>query len=194
MKRILFFVASLAFVSACVSSSGGSSGKYTAQLGGDTISWSDMLVSDTLKAMHADTVVQLKPGESVYLFSATRASDLASKNNMPSVLLSDGSTIRGDIRTCELILYRRQRAKEISLYEECRAKMKHMPLYNAAAHKPVALPLSRLISDAERAVRASGSCQWLGYDKKLDARMRARGALASSTDTRLFFAKLRCGG
>lgn len=192
MKKALFLLACASLISACVSSSDQTAGKYSVKVGEDSIGWSDVLKSDALKNLHADTVAQLKPGESVYLFSATRARDLAQQNSVPKVTLSDGSIIYRDIRSCELIIIERQRAKELELYQECREKMKDLPLYNAAANKPVALPLSRLISDAQRAVKASGTCQWLGYDKALDMRMRARGAVASLSDTRLFFAKLHC--
>lgn len=54
------------------------------------------------------------------------------------------------------------------------------------------LSFDRLIELSEQAVEAEKKCQWLGYDKALDQKVRALGKLASQTDTRLFFAKVRC--
>ena len=56
-----------------------------------------------------------------------------------------------------------------------------------------ALPLERFVSLARQAVSAEGSCEWLGYDRAFDLSVRAVGRLASASDERLFFAKLRCG-
>ncbi|ETA51248.1 hypothetical protein [Ponticoccus alexandrii] len=59
--------------------------------------------------------------------------------------------------------------------------------------KAAALSRAKLIALSERAVKQDGSCTWLGYDADLDARFRAFGSLASLSDDRLFFARLRCG-
>lgn len=64
---------------------------------------------------------------------------------------------------------------------------------NIAGQKtPEGLDLERLVELAERAVKAEGSCKWLGYDRELDLQARRLGSLASVNDQRLFFAKLRC--
>lgn len=53
------------------------------------------------------------------------------------------------------------------------------------------VPFRRFVELAEQAVRHEGKCEWLGYDQKFDHAFRAAG-LASRSDTRLFFVKLRC--
>jgi len=54
------------------------------------------------------------------------------------------------------------------------------------------IDLMEFIALAEKAVVAETSCQWLGYDRAIDAQLRARGLLASATNESLFFAKLKC--
>lgn len=54
------------------------------------------------------------------------------------------------------------------------------------------LTFKKFIELSEKAVAAEDRCQWFGYDKALDQQVRSVGALASSKDERLFFARLKC--
>lgn len=65
-------------------------------------------------------------------------------------------------------------------YEECRR-----------ANRELRLSKAESIRLATQAFASHPTCSWAGYDPAYDARARGRG-LASSSDTRVLFAQVRC--
>lgn len=143
--------------------------KKSYQVGDLQISWN--MSYGELKPIR--DAVDLAPDESIALFVALRSTRMT---------LSDGNTYVVVGGNCAVVGY--SHPNFTKLHNECVSK-----------NKRVSVRLSRdaLIQASEQAVKAEGSCTWLGYDALLDRRVRAVKQLASQTDDRLIFAKLRCG-
>ncbi|MYM57491.1 hypothetical protein [Thalassovita mangrovi] len=206
-QKFFGLMLALLMAAACSSSNYGNE-KRSARLGEYDVAWNDIFASKMLREIHPQIVAGLADNESVYLFTAYKPDALNAPDNRPSVTLSDGSTVYGDIKSCDIILFVSSRematrkykknkeeieANKRKRYEECRAKMAKLPPAPPPAPRPAPPSLDKLIHLSQMAVKAQGSCQWLGYDRSLDMAVRAGGSLASFSDTRLFFAKLRCG-
>ena len=143
--------------------------RTTVQIGGSKVTWNDF----TNVYNRGSRVPSLQDGEGVYMFSRTIQSQYT---------LSNGTSV--DSSQCYSKFLRTTDDALRSEYLKCQNAS------NRAAHTA---PLEDLVSLARQAVQAEGSCAWLGYDRAFDLSARSVGAIASATDKRLFFAKLRCG-
>ena len=167
-------------------------------LGDLKVHWSAVLKhGGPLDTHHAAIVAGLGPSENVYLFGAHYPADVTNRPVLttPGVQISGGSTYYGAKSGCKLAYLTRRdgsapKPKHIRRYNECLAKAPETVPPPPTKPKRPRRSLSELITLAERAVTAEGSCQWLGYDRALDRRMRS--GLLSQTDERGFFARLRC--
>lgn len=169
----------LALLLAACSTTQGSVSRKSIQIDAMTVTWNDML---QLNSLHE--AFPTEKGTSIYMFTRLFNDPTYTPRKAQ---LSNGWTVTGNIGACDLIL-RKQPANAQQLYDECRTKLAALP-----APKPQPeLGLKEFINLAERAVQQEGSCQWLGYDRGLDLTVRAHGSLASFSDERLFFAKLKC--
>lgn len=195
LKKSFAVLCAVFALSACVSDTQTKmqdAGKGQTRIGSYLVGWNDVFRSAFLKGLHPEIASGLAPDESIFLFTAYNPSDPSMNSDRPSIVLSNGTRVHGDIKSCDYLLSTPPRAKEQALHQECRDKMANQPTASAAAQQPTGPSFSELIRLAEQGVAAEGTCQWLGYDKTLDASMRSRGGLASPSDKRLFFAKLRC--
>ncbi|KEJ88866.1 hypothetical protein Z948_2091 [Sulfitobacter donghicola DSW-25 = KCTC 12864 = JCM 14565] len=141
------------------------------KIGEITVIWADF----TSVYYRGSSTSKLPEGEGVYLFSRT----LQSLYTLPN-----GEQV--DSNQCYSKMLRSTDPVLQNAYLKC---------YNSSAAKDNAaqsgFPFQKFVSLARQAVTAEGSCEWLGYDRGFDLSVRA--GLASASDERLFFAKLRCG-
>ena len=156
---------------ACASNQNG----YSVSYGQTTIAWKDFL---EISELHRSTFTT-QPDESIYMFTAIAA---------VSAELPSGTQVSSKQDCIQLATDYSGPTPNLNsdLYYQCESKLN-------AAFKAAGVPeFSVLLSMAERAVKEEASCTWPGYDRALDLRVRATGALARSDDERLFFVKMRC--
>ncbi|MEP3440316.1 MAG: hypothetical protein ABJN72_02455 [Sulfitobacter sp.] len=148
--------------------------RTTVKVGETTVTWNDF----TSVYNRGSSTSKLSKGEGVYMFSR----NIQSLYTLPNGTQVDSSQCYSKwLRTIDPVLQ--------SAYLKC---------HNSSAAQDnstrSALPFENFVALARQAVNADGSCEWLGYDRGFDLSVRATGQLASASDERLFFAKLRCGG
>jgi len=157
---------------------GGAVERREAVVEGKLISWNDLLaVSDLHRGSFS-----VGSGESIYMFVNV---------DEPTTQLSNGRVFVGQY--CYKLWTNAgtlsdQTPEDQSLYQEC--------LDGVALHRDRPdndLSRREMVRLSRAAVQTQGDCQWFGYDPALDARVRNSGALASHSDNRLLFVKLRCG-
>lgn len=197
MLRKLLLMVSIGLTLGACSSSTGPSDRKAIQIGEEEVSWSPVLGGNSkLRALHPDIVASLGPNENIYIFGAHYPADVQMRPTGPYILLPSGTQFYGAVEDCERFLNRPSgkppRNRHIRDYNACIATAPKVRAPQPKPPKRDRRSLPDLIAFAERAVRAEGSCQWMGYDRVLDMRLRAGGALASLSDARLFFARLRC--
>lgn len=174
MQLAISFICLLGLV-AC-GTGGGRVQSLSAIVEGRQIAWRDFLQVSEIHRSAFD----VPSGESIYMFT----------NLTPQVIvLSDGRTFEGEY--CHKLWTNSgslaDQTQEVrAIYAECQEKVR------ASKDNIEPLSLGEFVWQSEQAVRLQGDCEWLGYDARLDMRARSIGALASSTDNRLFFARLRC--
>ncbi|MEP1519581.1 hypothetical protein [Ascidiaceihabitans sp.] len=177
--RILSIFTILGLALGACSTPSQQSSKGSATVDGAQIIWSDIRT----KGSPFTAAFPMPEGTSVFLF-AVQGAPVG-----PSVQLSDGSTVTGTVKTCDL-LNLRKRPVAPGLLEECRAKM--------AKVKPLPPKQKRskasLIALSQQAIAQDGRCRWLGYDAQIDQKVRAFGSFASARDERVVFVKLQCAG
>ena len=157
---------------------GGAIERREAVVDGKLIGWNDFLAVSNL---HRGSF-PVGSGESIYIFVNV---------DEPSTQLSNGRIFVGQY--CYKLWTNTgtlsDQTPEIqSLYQECLDGVdRHRNRPDSDLSRQEMVQLSR------EAVQTQGDCQWLGYDSALDARVRNLGALASHSDNRFLFVKLRCG-
>ena len=148
---------------------------YNVQYGKTEVYWKDLLKMGGLYKARFET----QPGESIYMFGAVAST---------TITLPSGEMISSE-RDCVLATVNRN-GPEVTVdsdkFFDCRKR------FNAAVDVESELSFAELLSKAERAVKAEGSCVWPGYDRKLDLAVRSTGSLARLDDDRIFFVKMRC--
>lgn len=193
MIRSILFLSMLTCLTACGPSSLGSqSSKRSVEVQGFKVTWADaVLKNNNLSKAHADLLATLGPKESVFFFSRYELD-----YSEPSFTLSNGARLTG-VGACEFLrksidnprnVHDRSYTEEI--YSECLVKQAEYAKQDFP--KPKELSFERFVGLAQVAVESEGSCTWIGYDRGIDLRLRVVGALASASDERLFFARLRC--
>ncbi|GAA3865755.1 hypothetical protein GCM10022404_14930 [Celeribacter arenosi] len=151
-------------------------GRYKVAYGELDLFWNDFL---KISKLHKASFPQ-EAGESIYMFGAT-ASNVR-------ITMPDGQQMSSD-KECKMASSHSVNGRPVfdgKYYTECDRRLRAAM---GAVRKPAA---GDLIALAKTAVEADGRCQWIGYDRALDLRVRATGRLASFSDDRFFFAKLKC--
>lgn len=156
---------------------GGTNPSREAIIDGNNISWRDFLA---VSSFHNDSFA-VSDGESIYMFVHV---------DRPTTQLSNGRVFVG--YDCYKLwpndgTLSDQPLEVQSLYQECEDGVEQHR--NSSRRQ---LSRQDMVQLSREAVQSQGDCQWLGYDATLDARIRATGQLASQTDNRIIFAKLRC--
>ena len=142
---------------------------------GVTVSWKDLREISNTNLEN----VPLGAGESVYLVSAASATNvqLAEFENASST--SDCLRVSSNYTGGYPVLNQEK-------YRICEQRLR-------TAKSKVKQPhFSELLVLTERAVEREGTCEWDGYDKSFDLRVRIATSAARLDDDRLFFTKMKC--
>ncbi|MEP4628752.1 MAG: hypothetical protein ABJZ90_23825 [Paracoccaceae bacterium] len=169
-------MAVVSFAIAACGSTPSPKSRNSVRIDGGKLAWVDFL---TVSKIHRDAFPQ-KSGESIYLFSFSQE---------VSVRLSTGLIVTNSEGEPAISCVRQLPAPvPAELFSECLHTLNDANLKQSRKNTD----LGKLLSRAETAIRSEGTCQWLGFDRNLDRRVRAVGSAARQGDERLFFAKLKC--